>query len=67
MSLKSSNTEVKIDMYRSNDTMQLDDHSVFIWQFIKIGELSENVKVLQYFFRDVTVENEEGPTGANGL
>jgi hypothetical protein len=46
-------------MYRSNDVVQLDDHSIFIRPFVKVGEPPENVKVLQYFLRDVTIENEE--------
>ena len=51
--------EVQIDMYRSNDVVQLDEHSIFIRPFVKVGEPPENVKVLQYFLKDVTVENEE--------
>ncbi len=46
-------------MYRSNDVVQLDDHSIFIRPFVKVGEPPENVKVLQYFLKDVTIENEE--------
>jgi hypothetical protein len=56
---KFQENEVLIDMYRSNDVVQLDDHSVFIRPFVKVGEPPENVKVLQYFLRDVTIENEE--------
>jgi len=53
-------------MYRSNDVVQMDDHSVFIRPFVKVGEPPENVKVLQYYLRDVTIENEEadGPLNA---
>lgn len=46
-------------MYRSNDIVQLDDHSVFIRPFVKVGEPPENVKVLQYYLRDIIIENEE--------
>jgi hypothetical protein len=46
-------------MYRSNDVVTLDDHSIFIRPFVKVGEPPENVKVLQYFLRDVTIESEE--------
>lgn len=50
-------------MYRSNDVVQLDDHSVFIRPFVKVGEPPENVKVHQYFLKDVTVENVEEADG----
>lgn len=46
-------------MYRSNDVVQLDEHSIFIRPFVKVGEPPENVKVLQYFLKDVTIINEE--------
>lgn len=52
-------------MYRSNDVVQLDDHSIFIRPFVKVGEPPENVKVLQYFLKDVTVENEEADGPGN--
>lgn len=52
-------------MYRSNDVVQLDDHSIFIRPFVKVGEPPENVKVLQYFLKDITVENEEADGPAN--
>ena len=51
-------------MYRSNDVVAIDDYSIFIRPFVKVGEPPENVKVLQYFIKDITVENQEadGPT-----
>jgi hypothetical protein len=54
-------------MYRSNDVVQMDDHSVFIRPFVKVGEPPENVKVLQYFLKDVTIENDDVTlAGADG-
>jgi hypothetical protein len=44
----------------------VDDHSVFIRPFVKVGEPPENVKVLQYFLKDVTIENDETLAGADG-
>lgn len=50
-------------MYRSNDIVQLDDYSIFIRPFIKVGDSLENVKVLQYFIKslEVSEEEENGP------
>jgi hypothetical protein len=31
-----------------------------------VGEPPENVKVLQYFLKDVTIENDENLAGADG-
>lgn len=62
---KFQDNEVMIDMYRSNDVVQLDDHSVFIRPFVKVGEPPENVKVLQYYLKDVTLENEEADGPGN--
>jgi hypothetical protein len=56
---KFQDSEVQIDMYRSNDIVQLDDHSIFIRPFVKVGEPPETVKVLQYFTRDIVLENED--------
>ena len=56
-------------MYRSNDVVQFDDSSLFIRPFVKVGEPHENVKVLQYYLRNMEVEDQEeaadGP-GYNG-
>jgi hypothetical protein len=43
---KFQNNEIQIDMYRSSDVVQLDNHSIFIRPFVKVGDALENVKVL---------------------
>lgn len=50
-------------MYRSNDIVQLDPYSIFIRPFVKVGDSMENVKVLQYFIKDLEVldEDQNGP------
>ena len=55
--------EIQIDMYRSNDVVQFDETSVFIRPFVKVGEPPENVKVLQYYMKNIQVEEaeEDGP------
>jgi len=46
-------------MYRSNDIVQLDPYSIFIRPFVKVGDSMENVKVLQYFIKDLEVLDED--------
>lgn len=60
---KYQKNEIQIDMYRSNDIVQLDTYSLFIRPFIKVGDSLENVKVLQYFIKSIEVseEDENGP------
>ena len=41
-----------IDMYRSNDVVQMEREAIFIRPFVKVGEKAENVKVFQYFLED---------------
>jgi len=41
-----------IDMYRSNDVVQMERESVFIRPFVKVGEKAQEVKVFQYFIED---------------
>jgi hypothetical protein len=56
-------------MYRSNDVVQIDDNSIYVRPFVKVGEAPENVKVLQYFIRNECIEEsgeENGPNGNNG-
>lgn len=43
---KFQTNELQVDMYRSNDVVQLDDNSIFVRPFVKVGEAPENVKVL---------------------
>ena len=52
-------------MYRSNDIVSLDEYSIYLRPFVKVGEPAENVKVLRYFVKDdYEEENEEdGPDG----
>jgi hypothetical protein len=61
---KFQDTEVQLDMYRSNDVVAIDDYSLFIRPFVKVGEPPENVKVQQYFIKDQSFEVQEadGPT-----
>lgn len=61
---KFQDTEVQLDMYRSNDVVAIDDYSIYIRPFVKVGEPPENVKVHQYFIKDMTFENQDadGPT-----
>lgn len=51
--------ELQIDMYRSNDVVQFEDHTIYVRPFVKVGEAPENVKVLQYFVEDECVEEDE--------
>ena len=48
-----SSSEQFIDMYRSNDVVQLSRSSIYIRPFVKVGETAQNVRVHQYFLDDV--------------
>jgi len=52
-------------MYRSNDVVQFEENSIFVRPFVKVGEPSENVKVLKYFIKKDLIEEceENGPNG----
>jgi hypothetical protein len=56
---------MQIDMYRSNDVVQMKEDSVFIRPFVKVGDPPENVKVLKYYLRERKEEDadfmEDGP------
>lgn len=45
-------TELFVDMYRSNDVVQFDRTSIFIRPFVKVGEKADQVQVHQYFLED---------------
>jgi hypothetical protein len=53
-------------MYRSNDVVQFDDHSIYVRPFVKVGEAPENVKVLQYFIKNECIEEAEEQNGPDG-
>jgi hypothetical protein len=56
---------MQIDMYRSNDVVQIKEDSIFIRPFVKVGDPPENVKVLKYFLKERKEEDtdylEDGP------
>ncbi|TNV78630.1 hypothetical protein FGO68_gene5513 [Halteria grandinella] len=51
--------QVMIDMYGSNDAVQFDENSILIRPFVNSDEPLENVKIYQYFLKEVIVEKEE--------
>lgn len=54
---KFQDSEVQLDMYRSNDVVSVDDYSIFIRPFVKVGEPPENVKVYQYYLKEMAFES----------
>jgi hypothetical protein len=55
---------MQIDMYRSNDIVQLSNDSIFIRPFVKVGDPPENIKVLKYYLKrrsEEGIEDEDGP------
>lgn len=46
------NSEINIDMYRSNDVVRFNPDSIYIRPFVKIGEPSESAKVYLYKLSD---------------
>lgn len=49
-------SELTIDMYRSNDVVRLAKNSIYVRPFIKVGEDAEQVKVFQFQLIDVEKE-----------
>lgn len=56
-------SEIAVDLYRSNDIAQLDSHSLFIRPFVKVDEPVKNAKVLQFFLEDIPPEEDLSSTG----
>ena len=56
---KFQSNELQLDLYRSNDVVNLDGHSIFIRPFVKVGDITENVKVLQYFVKSFEINEVE--------
>ena len=48
---KFQKNDMQIDMYRSNDVVQMRDDAIFIRPFVKVGDPPENIKVLKYFLQ----------------
>ena len=54
---------MQIDMYRSNDVVQLNENAIFIRPFVKVGDPPENIKVLKYFVKAKRTERPEDENG----
>ncbi len=51
--------DMQIDMYRSNDVVQLRSDAIFIRPFVKVGDPPENIKVLKYYMKFRKEEDSE--------